>query len=194
MESTNKPLSKFQKTIIYFIIYAFIGWICEEILCVVSTHEFVKRGFLFGPICPIYGYGALILILFFKDYKKHPIKLFFSATIIFSLFEYITDFFLQALFANRWWDYTGQFLNLNGRITLSFSIVWGIRSTNIHKHNTTTSNKDRRKNTQKNPIKYTKNHCQHTITNSNSRHSDFLNKILKYILEHLAHTKPISNL
>lgn len=194
MESTNKPLSKFQKTIIYFIIYAFIGWICEEILCIVSTHEFVKRGFLFGPICPIYGYGALILILFFKDYKKKPIKLFFSAAIIFSLFEYITDFFLQALFANRWWDYTGMFLNINGRITLSFSILWGIRSINIHKYNTTNSNKSCSKNTQKNPIKHTKNHCKYTFTYSNCRYSNFLNKIFKYILEHLTHTKTISNL
>lgn len=129
----TKPLSKFQKIVIYFTIYAFIGWICEEIFCVIYTHEFVKRGFLFGPICPIYGYGAVILILFFKNYKKKPVQLFFGAALIFSIFEYITDFFLQALFADKWWDYTGQFLNLNGRITLSFSIVWGIRCFNIYK-------------------------------------------------------------
>lgn len=126
MEKTKKPLSDFQKLVIYFVIYAFIGWVCEEIFCVIYTHEFVKRGFLFGPICPIYGYGAIILILFLKDYKNKPVKLFFVAAIVFSVFEYITDFFLQALFGAKWWDYTGQFLNLNGRITLSFSIVWGI--------------------------------------------------------------------
>ena len=194
MENTTKPLSKFQKTILYFIIYAFMGWVCEEILCVVTTHEFLKRGFLFGPICPIYGYGALILILFFKDYKKRPIRLFFSAAIIFSLFEYITDFFLQALFANRWWDYTGQFLNLNGRITLSFSIVWGIRSIDIYKYNTTISNKSSCKNTEKNPSKHTKNYCKYTFTNSNCRYSNFFNKIFKYILEYSTYTKSISNL
>lgn len=128
MVEKNKPLSKFQKIAIYFVIYAFIGWICEEIYCIISTHEFVKRGFLFGPICPIYGYGAIILILFLKNYKNKPFKLFFLSIIIFSLFEYVTDFCLQALFASRWWDYTGQFLNLNGRITLSFSLVWGFGS------------------------------------------------------------------
>lgn len=133
MVDNNKTLSKLQKIVIYFVIYAFLGWIAEEIFCVIYTHEFVKRGFLFGPICPIYGYGALILILFFKDYKKKTIKLFFLSIIVFSAFEYITDFFLQALFACRWWDYTGQFLNLNGRITLSFSIVWGFRKFNIFK-------------------------------------------------------------
>lgn len=76
---------------------------------------------------------GIILILFFKNYKKKPIKLFFGAALIFSIFEYITDFFLQALFSTKWWDYTGQFLNLNGRITLSFSIVWGIRCFDIYK-------------------------------------------------------------
>lgn len=127
MKNSNKALSNFQKIVIYFVIYSFLGWICEEIFCVVSTHEFVKRGFLFGPICPIYGYGAIILIALLKDYKNKPIKLFCLSAIIFSVFEYITDFFLQALFSTKWWDYTGQFLNLNGRITLSFSLVWGIR-------------------------------------------------------------------
>lgn len=137
MDKITKPLSKFQKIVIYFTIYAFIGWICEEIFCFFYTHGFengfVKRGFLFGPICPIYGYGAVILILFFKNYKKKPFQLFFGAALIFSIFEYITDFFLQALFADKWWDYTEEFLNLNGRITLSFSIVWGIRCFSIYK-------------------------------------------------------------
>lgn len=142
MDNKAKPLSSFQKMVIYFIIYAFIGWISEEIFCVIYTHEFVKRGFLFGPICPIYGYGAIILLLFLKKYKNKPIKLFFSAAIIFSIFEYITDFFLQALFSAKWWDYTGQFLNLNGRITLSFSIVWGIRCFSIYKSYTSLGNKD----------------------------------------------------
>lgn len=146
MKNTNKPLSDFQKTVIYFVIYAFIGWICEEIFCVIYTHEFVKRGFLFGPICPIYGYGAIILMLFFKDYNKKPVKLFFMAGIVFSIFEYITDFFLQALFGQKWWDYTGQFLNLNGRITLSFSLIWGVRSINIYQINSSNNYKSYRKN------------------------------------------------
>lgn len=103
------------------------GWVCEEIFCLISTHQFVKRGFLFGPICPIYGYAAVALILFFQEYKDKPVKLFFITSIVFTIFEYVTDYFLQALFATRWWDYTGQFMNLNGRIMLPFSIVWGLR-------------------------------------------------------------------
>lgn len=127
MDNTkSKNLTSFQKIVIYFVIYAFIGWIGEVLFALYATHGFVNRGFLFGPICPIYGYGAIILITVLKDYKKKPIRLFFLAAIIFSVFEYLTDFFLQALFGIRWWDYTGFFLNLNGRITLSFSLLWGI--------------------------------------------------------------------
>lgn len=123
----SKNISKFQKMAIFFFIYACLGWIFEEIFCVVSTHEFVKRGFLFGPICPIYGYSALIIIVFLKNYKNKPVKLFLLSTLVFTIFEYITDFFLQALFGTRFWDYTGQFLNINSRVTLSFSLLWGVR-------------------------------------------------------------------
>ncbi len=127
-EKSNKKLTKFQKFSIYFLFYAFLGWIFEEIYALIVTHTFVKRGFLFGPICPIYGYGAMILILCLMKYRKKPIKLFFISAIVFSAFEYITDFFLQSLFGIRWWDYTGEFLNLNTRISLAFSLVWGFGS------------------------------------------------------------------
>ena len=86
----------------------------------------MKRGFLFGPLCPIYGYGGIILINFLNKYKKQPLKLFFMCSIVFSVFEYIAGFALDALFSARWWDYTDEFLNLNGRISIFFSIVWGV--------------------------------------------------------------------
>jgi len=162
MKNKNKALSKFQKVILYFFIYAFIGWICEEIYCVASTHEFVKRGFLFGPLCPIYGYGALILIFFLKDYKNKPVKLFFLSAVIFSVFEYITDFFLQALFGLRWWDYTEEFLNINGRITLSFTLVWGFGSLIFIKLVHPLVTKFIRKNTYKNSCNSSKNRCELT--------------------------------
>ena len=104
MDNVEKE-SKFKRIAMYYLIYAFIGWIFEEVFCLVTTHEFVKRGFLFGPICPMYGYGALILILCFEKYKNKPFKIFILAALVFSVFEYVTDFFLQALFAKRFWDY-----------------------------------------------------------------------------------------
>ena len=98
----------------------------ETIYAIFTLGHFVKRGFLFGPICPIYGYGALMLIYFLGKYRKNNVKLFFYAVILFSAFEYVTSYVLDALFGMHWWDYSNDFFNLNGRITLSFSIAWGI--------------------------------------------------------------------
>ena len=99
-----------------FICYAFIGYVAEVIYCSYMQKKIVYRGFLFGPICPIYGYGAIILILFMNTYKNHSIKLFVYASIVFSAFEYFVGFALEAIFGIVWWDYTTEFFNLNGRI------------------------------------------------------------------------------
>lgn len=125
-EKNKIKLSRFQLFILYFFIFAFIGWLMETIYAIFTLGHFVKRGFLYGPICPIYGFGALMLILFLAKYRKNNLKLFIYAAVIFSVFEYIVSYCLDALFAMHWWDYTNEFFNLNGRITLSFSIAWGI--------------------------------------------------------------------
>lgn len=119
-------LSRFELYVLYFFIFAFIGWLMETVYAIFTLGHFVKRGFLYGPICPIYGYGALMLILFLAKYRKNNLKLFIYAAIIFSAFEYVVSYGLDALFAMHWWDYTNEFFNLNGRITLSFSVAWGI--------------------------------------------------------------------
>jgi len=119
-------LGKFQTLILYFFLFAVLGWIMETVFALCTLGHFVKRGFLYGPLCPIYGYGALMLILFFRKYKKNNIKLFFYAAIIFSGFEYFVSYILEALFSMHWWDYTNEFLNLNGRIGIFYSVAWGI--------------------------------------------------------------------
>ena len=119
-------LNRFQITLIYFFVYAFLGWLMETAYAYHVFGHFVKRGFLFGPLCPIYGFGGVILYSLLAKYKKHTFKLFVYSAIIFSVFEYVAGFMLDALFQTRWWDYTGEFLNLNGRISLFFSFVWGI--------------------------------------------------------------------
>ncbi len=124
--STTKKLSKLQTCILYFFIFAFIGWLMETIYAIFTLGHFVKRGFLYGPLCPIYGYGALMLILFLEKYQHKDLKLFLYAAIIFSAFEYIVGFGLDALFSMHWWDYTGEFMNLNGRISIFYSFAWGI--------------------------------------------------------------------
>lgn len=112
--------------ILMFFIYAVIGWLLETGYAIYNFGHFVKRGFLYGPMCPIYGYGAVILISCIQKYKDNSIKLFLYSIVIFSIFEYIVGFALDALFAEKWWDYTNEFFNLNGRISIFYSFVWGI--------------------------------------------------------------------
>lgn len=124
--TNRKRLSRFQTLFMYFLIFAFIGWIIETLYSVYELGHFTKRGFLYGPLCPIYGWGALILIMFFTKYKRKSIKLFFYAAVIFSIFEYAVGYGMDALFAAKWWDYSNEFFNLNGRISIFYSFVWGI--------------------------------------------------------------------
>lgn len=121
----NKLTQK-QKLVLYFFIYSFLGWILETIYCIVTLGVFNKRGFLYGPVCPIYGFGAIILILCLNNIKTNTIGKFFIGMIAFTIFEYIVSLLLETLFGLRWWDYTNEALNFQGRVSLSFSIAWGI--------------------------------------------------------------------
>ena len=122
----RKKLPRIYLYFIYFLIFAFIGWLLETAFSFYSLGHFTKRGFLYGPLCPIYGWGALILIMFFSTYKRHNLKLFIYAAFVFSAFEYVVSFGMEALFSLKWWDYTQDVLNLNGRISIFYSFAWGI--------------------------------------------------------------------
>ena len=122
----RKTLSTTKNIMIFFFIYAFIGWVIEVFFVYYKVGVLENRGFLFGPICPIYGYGFLILILTLKPYAKNLFKLFFASIILFSAFEYIVGFALEAFFKMSLWNYSGDFFNLNGRISLYISIIWGL--------------------------------------------------------------------
>ena len=111
---------------ILFIIYAMIGWCIEIINGLIQTKKFVNRGFLIGPICPIYGFGMLILTVGLSKYKDSNIKLFLIASVVLTYFEYVAGFVLDVIFNLKWWDYSNDFLNINGRICLPFAFVWGI--------------------------------------------------------------------
>lgn len=118
--------NKLYMYILYFFIFAILGWCMETIYSFVVLGHFTNRGFLYGPICPIYGYGALILIIFLGKYKNNSLKLFTYSAIIFSVFEYLASYVLEVLFHSFWWDYTNDFFNLNGRISIFYSFAWGI--------------------------------------------------------------------
>ena len=112
--------------ITYFFVYSFLGWLIETIYALFVHGHFVKRGFLFGPLCPIYGFGAVTLIMATKKLYKKPFLKFLIATVAFTLFEYIVSFLLEMLFGLRWWDYSNDFLNIQGRVSLPYSIFWGV--------------------------------------------------------------------
>ena len=109
-----------------FIIYSFCGYILEVIVVSVPAKKFMNRGFLFGPLCPIYGVGALLITYGLERYADNPIILFVLGVIITSGIEYYTSYIFEKIFHNKWWDYSNRSDNINGRICLGNSIGFGI--------------------------------------------------------------------
>lgn len=112
--------------ILFFFVYSFLGW-CLEVICKLITEKrFINRGILIGPICPIYGYGILIMTLFFRKYLNDPITLFILIIVSCSILEYFTSYFLEKVYHTRWWDYSTKKFNINGRICLETMIPFAI--------------------------------------------------------------------
>lgn len=110
-----------------FLIYSMMGWLCEIISCSILQKRFVvNRGFLLGPYCPIYGSSALLMIFFLKRYLDDPIALFVMATLLCTIMEYGTSYLMEKLFKARWWDYSEKKFNLNGRVCLANSCMFGL--------------------------------------------------------------------
>ena len=112
-----------------FILYSFGGWIVECIWTYFMKRKLENRGFLFGPICPIYGVGSLICVLLIGPLRlSWPLE-FLLMIVICDLIEYITSVVLEKIYNVRWWDYTtASVLHLNGRISLETSIGFGVGS------------------------------------------------------------------
>lgn len=125
-DTKKNKLNENQKIVIYFFIYAFLGWILETVFCLITLGTFTKRGFLYGPLCPMYGFAAVAMIQLLKNIKTNTIGKFCICMIAFTIFEYIVAVVLESLFGLRWWDYSNEVLNFQGRISLPYSIAWGI--------------------------------------------------------------------
>lgn len=117
--------------ILLFFIYSNLGWCMEVLVTLVTKHKLVNRGFLIGPICPIYGYGCLFIILLLNKYLEEPLTLFIMALLICSILEYITSYLMEKIYKARWWDYTNKKFNINGRVCLENLIPFGILGTII---------------------------------------------------------------
>ena len=112
--------------ILFFFTFSIMGWLWEVGLHFVQTGDFVKRGVLYGPWLPIYGSGGVLVLLLLRKIFKSPIITFFLTMVISSLMEYVTSWVLEMRNGVRWWDYSGYFMNINGRICLQGAVVFGI--------------------------------------------------------------------
>lgn len=109
----------------YFIIYSFLGWCSEVIFATLKDGEFVNRGFLNGPVCPIYGFGAVLVIYTLTPIKENVLILFIGSVILTTLLEGFTGFILEKLFHTHWWDYSSEPFNFKGYVCARFSVLWG---------------------------------------------------------------------
>lgn len=114
------------RLLLYFIIYSFFGWVLESIFKSILQRKFVNSGFLYGPLCPIYGFGAIIILLFLNTFKDNIVLLFIAGFVVLSVWEYIVGAVLEKKFNTKYWDYSENFLNIKGRVCLMNSTFWGV--------------------------------------------------------------------
>lgn len=111
-----------------FFVYSFIGWCGEAAMAAVRRHKFVNRGFVSGPLCPVYGAGAAAVAVFLPELRDRLFFLFLGGMIVTTFVEYLTGRLLELIFHRKWWDYSGEKFNLDGYVCLKNSAVWGLCS------------------------------------------------------------------
>lgn len=116
------------KIITYFFLYSFLGWAMESLYISVLQRKVINTGFLHGPFCPIYGFGAVVLYVLLSPLKGNVLAIFCTAFFVLSLWEYFVGFLLEKLFKTKYWDYSKNRFNINGRVCLLNSIYWGLLS------------------------------------------------------------------
>ncbi|OTP23486.1 MULTISPECIES: putative ABC transporter permease [Enterococcus] len=119
-------MTEFIRVVLLFFIYSFVGWLWETVYCSIKAKHFVYRGFLVGPITPIYGFGILGVLYFIEPFQSNLILLYVLSTVLVTILEYLTSFGLEKLFHATWWDYHDVPLNINGRVALPVSLFWGV--------------------------------------------------------------------
>lgn len=126
--------------VVFFMIYSFLGWLWEMVYIPFEDKCFQNRGFLFGPICPIYGFCIMFLyflvnnVPIFVSAEMTTLKLFFICMFGSAIIEFVTSWGLETLFNARWWDYSKFPLNINGRICVPASIFFGLMGITLVKY------------------------------------------------------------
>lgn len=115
-----------QNYFLLFIIYSFLGWAMEVTCKSIEYKRFINRGFLIGPYCPIYGWGAILITKVLYRYSNDYLVMFVMTILICGILEYLTSYAMEKLFKARWWDYSKKAFNINGRVCLSTIIPFGI--------------------------------------------------------------------
>lgn len=110
----------------YFLIYSCLGWCLEVIYAAVTTGSIINRGFLNGPVCPIYGFGMVLVLLLLTPLSHNTILLYLGGVILPSALELVGGWALEKLYHTRWWDYSERPFNIGGYICLQFSLLWGV--------------------------------------------------------------------
>lgn len=113
---------------LFFYIYCFFGWIIESTYVSVCTGNWVNRGFMRGPVIPIYGTGAIIILFAVIPFRTSLILVFIIGTIAASVLEFVTGFVMERIYKIRYWDYSDKPFNLCGYICLFNSLCWGVLS------------------------------------------------------------------
>lgn len=119
----------FAQLLMYFFIYAFVGWAIEVIFHTVTKGKFVNRGFLNGPWCPIYGVSFAVIIMLLTPLQENLAILFCGSFVLATAMEFVTGFVLEKIFNDKWWDYSNEPFNIKGYVCLKFSLMWGLACT-----------------------------------------------------------------
>ena len=115
-------------TILFFIAYSVGGWVCESVYCSVLDGRVINRGFLNGPVCPIYGTGAMLVVIFLLPVQNSLLLVFLLGMVMTSALEYLTSVVMEKLFHARWWDYSQHRFHIHGRVCLLNSTLFGLMS------------------------------------------------------------------
>lgn len=114
--------------LLFFYFYCFIGWVWESCYVSAKKHKWINRGFMHGPFLPLYGSGAVTILLITIPFRGNNWIIFFVGMIGATILEYFTGAAMEKMFHVRYWDYSNQKLNLNGHICVTSSIAWGVLS------------------------------------------------------------------
>ena len=124
--SAVNSIGAFRTAAAVFLLCAVLGWVWEEIYCLIKHGFWVERGFLIGPYLPIYGIGGLLIYMLKSHMKCNPWLLFLTSIGVAGGVEYLGSFALELIYDKRWWDYSGRFLNLNGRVHFFGLLFFGL--------------------------------------------------------------------